>query len=83
MKQNYPNPFNPTTTIEFYAPKAVNVNIAVYNVLGQKVEVLLDKKVTAGSHTVSFNAKNLASGVYLYKLEAGDFTSYKKMILMK
>ncbi len=83
LEQNYPNPFNPTTTINYFTPKAGNVKISVYNVLGQLVKVLVDGNVTAGAHTVELKAGNLASGVYIYRMEAGNFTSFKKMILMK
>ena len=83
LKQNYPNPFNPLTTIEYYLPKSAHIKISVYNVLGEKVNVLLNKRDTAGYHTIKFNAGGLASGVYLCKLEAGEFVSFRKMILMK
>jgi len=83
LNQNYPNPFNPTTTIRYNIPKSENVRISVYNVLGQEVAVLLNEKVNAGNHTVEFKAANLSSGIYIYRMEAGSFTSYKKMIIMK
>lgn len=84
LNQNYPNPFNPSTTISFDLPNAADVTLSVYNVLGQRVATLLNnKKYTSGSHTLSFNATNLASGVYIYRLEAGAFTSLKRMTLIK
>jgi hypothetical protein len=84
LNQNYPNPFNPSTTISFNLPNAADVTLTVYNVLGQRVATLLNnKKYTSGSHTLSFDASNLASGVYIYRLEAGSFTSLKRMTLIK
>jgi len=83
LNQNYPNPFNPTTTISFNLEKASNVKLVVYNVLGQKVATLLDSRLNAGEQAVVFDASKLSSGVYFYRLDAGDFTSVKKMVLMK
>lgn len=83
LYQNYPNPFNPTTNIKFSLPEATNVKLVVYNALGQEVRVLVDQKFGAGSHNVPFNAANLTSGIYLYKIETKKFVDYKKMILMK
>jgi len=84
LNQNYPNPFNPSTTISFNLPNAADVRLTVYNVLGQRVATLLNNvKYTSGSHTLSFDASNLASGIYIYRLEAGTFTSQKRMTLIK
>jgi len=83
LHQNYPNPFNPTTVISFSLPQASNVTLKVYNALGQEVATLVNEFKAAQTHTVEFNASNLASGVYIYKLEAGNFSVSKKMILMK
>ncbi len=83
LDQNYPNPFNPTTTIKFALPVDSKVKINVYNSLGQLVETLVDKEMESGYHEVNFNAARLASGVYLYQLQAGDYVSVKKMILLK
>lgn len=83
LSQNYPNPFNPTTQIEFTLPKASNVQVKVFNTIGQEVATLADGMLSAGSHMVTFNAKNLASGMYFYRLTAGQFTSVKKMMLVK
>jgi hypothetical protein len=83
LYKNYPNPFNPSTTIEFDLPKSSNVKIEVYNIAGQKIQTLLNKKMSAGSHKVDFNAENLSSGVYFYKIEAGEFQDVKKMILLR
>jgi hypothetical protein len=83
LYQNYPNPFNPSTKIKFALPKAEDVIIEVYNTLGQKVEILLNQHMKAGQHEVELNASNLSSGVYFYKIEAGEFQDVKKMILLK
>jgi hypothetical protein len=83
LSQNYPNPFNPTTTINFNLAKASNVKLTVYNVLGQKVMTLVDSRMSAGQQTVKFDASKLTSGVYFYRLDAGNFSSVKKMLLVK
>ena len=83
LSQNYPNPFNPTTTINFSIGKASNVKLNIYNILGQKVTTLVNNFMNAGSYSVQFNASRLASGVYFYSIEAGDFQLNKKMILLK
>ena len=82
--QNYPNPFNPSTKIEYTIAEPSNVKLDIYNVLGQKVATLLDKKQQQpGAHEVTFNGLNLSSGVYLYRLEAGSRVSTKKMLLIR
>jgi hypothetical protein len=81
--QNYPNPFNPSTTIEFDLPKSSDVRIEVYNITGQKIQTLLDEKMSAGNHQVEFMAGNLSSGVYFYKIEKDEFQDVKKMIMIK
>jgi hypothetical protein len=83
LSQNYPNPFNPSTKIKFTLPKADKVKIELYNNLGQNVKDLLNKHMKAGQHEVEFNAQNLSSGVYFYKIEAGEFQDVKKMILLR
>ncbi len=83
LQQNYPNPFNPTTMIKYSIPLDQHVRLNVFNLLGQKVITLLDGMQKAGQHEVNFNASNLASGIYFYKLEAGNQSSIKKLILMK
>lgn len=83
MTQNYPNPFNPMTSFSITLPEPSDVKIEVLNVLGQVVETLVDGRVEAGQHTVTWSAENHASGIYLYKLTAGEHTATRKMILMK
>ena len=83
LSQNYPNPFNPTTEITFVLPKAGNVTLTVFNMLGQKVATLINDSQSSGVHTVKFNATNLSSGTYFYRLEAGTTTLVKKMMLLK
>ena len=83
LKQNYPNPFNPSTKIGFTLPSESNVKISIYNLIGQKVAEVVNSKFTAGNHSIDFNGSNLSSGIYLYKIEAGSFSSVKKMQLIK
>jgi hypothetical protein len=83
LEQNYPNPFNPTTVINFSLPKASDVQLSVYNILGEKITELVNGKMVAGNHSVNFNATNLASGMYIYRIQAGNFVSVKKMMLLK
>ena len=83
LNQNYPNPFNPTTKITFSLDKAEYTTLTIYNMLGQKVAVPFTGKLEAGKHEINFNASNLTSGVYFYKLESGNHKSMKKMLLMK
>ncbi len=83
LEQNYPNPFNPTTLIKYSIPQDQQVKLNVYNLLGQNVVSLVNGMQKAGEHEVTFDASNLASGVYFYKLEAGTRSSIKKMLLMK
>lgn len=83
LSQNYPNPFNPTTTVEFSIPKSGLVTLKIYDVLGKEVGVVVNEVKNAGSYRVDINASNLTSGVYFYKLEAGDFSQIKKMMLLK
>jgi hypothetical protein len=99
LQQNYPNPFNPTTTIRFQIPlnpplqggndpdlsgsRGIQVTLKVYNILGEEVVTLLDGYTSSGTQEVQFNAANLASGIYFYRLTTGNFTEVKKMMVMK
>ena len=83
LKQNYPNPFNPTTKINFAVAKESQVNLSVYNVLGELVSVLVNQQLKPGYYQYELNASNYVSGVYIYRYEAADFVSTKKMILLK
>jgi len=83
LSQNYPNPFNPSTTIDFSVVERGIVTLKVYNLLGQEVALLVNEEKTAGHYNVQFNASQLASGMYVYRLQTENFTSTKKMILMK
>ena len=81
--QNYPNPFNPSTTISFSIPKEEFVSLKVFNSLGEEVAELVNETLTAGSYSVSFNASKLTSGIYFYKIAAGNFFQTRKMMLVK
>ena len=83
LLQNYPNPFNPTTDIEYDLPSKVRVSLKVYDVLGQEIATLYSGQQDAGEHVVTFNGDRFASGVYFYRLQAGGYTSVKKMMLIK
>lgn len=83
LEQNYPNPFNPNTTIKFSIPKESQVTLLVYNMLGEKIKELKNEVMKAGYFDVVFDASNIASGVYLYRIKAGDFVQTKKMLLLK
>jgi hypothetical protein len=83
LHQNYPNPFNPSTSIEFALPKAGFVTLKIYNMLGEEVATLVSEKLPAGNHQRVWEAKGLASGVYLYRLQAGEFLQTKKLIWVR
>ncbi len=83
LAQNFPNPFNPTTTIHFTLPQDDVVRLNVYDASGRKVQTLVNGRTSKGTHTVQFNAANLASGIYLYRLETSAFSETKKMLLVK
>lgn len=83
LSQNYPNPFNPSTTINYYLPKGTNVELKVYDVVGQEVAVLVNEFKSAGEHSADFNAPSLSSGAYVYRLIAGNYIENKKMLLLK
>lgn len=83
LEQNYPNPFNPSTTIKFQLPKDGFVTLKVYDILGKEITTLLNEEKSQGKYEVTFDASNLSSGVYIYKLQAGDFVNSKKMLMIK
>ncbi len=83
LSQNYPNPFNPTTIIQYSIQKQGLVTLKVYNMLGEEVATLVNQNQSAGNYSVNFNASRLASGVYMYRIDAGNFTATKKLILLK
>jgi len=83
LSQNYPNPFNPSTSIRFSIPQSGNVKLDVFNTLGQKVASILNEQMNAGTHSVEFDASELVSGVYLYRISAANYTQSKRMMLIK
>jgi hypothetical protein len=83
LYQNYPNPFNPSTTIKYYLYKSSNVQLSIYNLSGQKIEILVDEFQTSGEHKIYWQPKGLSSGIYFYKYQADEFTETKKLILLK
>jgi len=83
LEQNYPNPFNPETTIQFSLPASGKVKISIYDILGRSVKTILDAQLTAGDHSINFNASDVASGIYFYKLTAGKYHATRKMMLLK
>lgn len=83
LAQNYPNPFNPVTKINFYLSGTSNVTLKIYDVLGRHIETLMDNRITAGQHEVEWHATGIASGVYVYQMQAGKFVESKKLILLK
>ncbi len=83
LEQNYPNPFNPTTTINYQLPTNSVVALKVYDVLGREMATLVNERQSAGSHSVRFDANNIPSGVYFYRLEAGGYHDTRKLLLLK
>jgi len=85
LQQNYPNPFNPSTVIHYQIPKLSNVSLKVFDILGREIATLVNKEQQAGNYSVDFSMKNyhLSSGIYFYRLSAGNFIQTKKMILIK
>ncbi|MBK6913705.1 MAG: T9SS type A sorting domain-containing protein [Ignavibacteriales bacterium] len=83
LLQNYPNPFNPSTTIKFQVPNSSFVNLKVYDILGRKVATLVNEEKPVGSYEVNFDASQLSSGIYFYKLQAGSYVETKKMTLLR
>ena len=83
LEQNYPNPFNPTTTINFSIPEATKVTLTIYNLLGERVSVLVNSELEAGNYSYQWNARNVATGLYIYELRTDNFVSVKKMVSLK
>lgn len=83
LENNYPNPFNPTTIIQFALPESGNFSLKVYNILGQEVAALVDGQLSAGTHRVNFDASNLSSGMYIYRLAGNNVNLVKKMLLLR
>jgi len=83
LAQNYPNPFNPSTTIKFSIPQSSNVTLKIFNTLGQEVTSLINQNMESGVHTINFDASQLNSGIYFYRLDAGSYSEVKKMTLLK
>lgn len=83
LEQNYPNPFNPTTKIKYQIPEAGFISLIVYDILGREVATLVNEEKPTGSYDIEFDGSGLSSGVYFYKLQTGNFSSIKKMILMR
>lgn len=83
LSQNYPNPFNPSTTIKFTIPESAMVTLSIFNALGEEVALLVNRVMESGTYEVNFNAVGLNSGMYFYRIQAGDFTQVKKMTLLK
>ena len=83
LNQNYPNPFNPTTTISYSIKSAGDVTLKVYDMLGTEVAYLVNERQEAGNYSIEFNAAELPSGIYVYRLASGNFMETKKLVLLK
>ena len=83
LEQNYPNPFNPSTAIKFAVPEKSNVVIKIYDILGNEIITLVNEEMDAGWYEKSFNANGISSGVYLFRMQAGNYVNTKKMLLIK
>jgi len=83
LKQNYPNPFNPTTTIEYSLPNPSFTTLKIYDILGREIQTLVQERQTAGPHSVVFEARDLPSNIYFYKLEGDGFYEIRKMVLVR
>ncbi len=83
LEQNYPNPFNPSTTIRYSLPSAGDIELTVFDVFGSEIETLINQRQPAGIYSIDFDAPNLSSGIYFYRLIAGSFSQTKKLILLK
>jgi hypothetical protein len=83
LNQNYPNPFNPATSISFFVPKDGHVSLKVFDILGKEIATIVDRNMESGEHHYEWNASDYASGIYFYRITAGDFVQTKKMMLLK
>ena len=83
LRQNYPNPFNPSTSIEYTLSQSVEVSLIVFNLRGQEIAYLVNEFQQTGNHSVTWNATDFSSGIYIYRLQAGDFVITRKMVLLK
>ena len=83
LSQNYPNPFNSSSVLKYSIPKSSQVTLKIFNTLGEEIETLVNEEKPAGTYELTWNAANLPSGVYFYRLQAGDFVQIRKMILLK
>ena len=83
ISPNYPNPFNALTTIDYRLPKTLSVKIGIFDILGNRIDLISDGRQEAGEHRIIWNAADLSSGVYYYKIQAGDFAKTGKMLLQK
>jgi len=83
LSQNYPNPFNSSTNIKFNLDKAADVRLAIYNILGEKIAILVDGRIDAGEHTISWDASQFVSGIYFYKFFVNDHSEARRMVLLK
>ncbi|MBL8017848.1 MAG: T9SS type A sorting domain-containing protein, partial [Ignavibacteria bacterium] len=83
LSQNYPNPFNPVTTIKFAVPASGLIKLTVYDMLGRKIKALTNEMLAAGTYSVNWDASDLPSGLYFYRLEGDNFAETKKMVLIK
>jgi hypothetical protein len=83
LAQNYPNPFNPSTTIRYALPNRAHVTLTVFSTLGQQVATLVNENQEAGYHDVRFDGSGLASGVYFYRIQAGDFVQTKRLLILR
>ena len=83
LYQNYPNPFNPSTHIDFSLPESANIQLEIYNILGQKVQTLKNERMAPGYYSITFEANSLSSGIYIYQLQMGNKVITKRMLLLK
>ena len=83
LSQNYPNPFNPTTKINYSIHQSTQVTVKLFDILGNEIETLVNEEKLTGTYEITWNAENISSGVYLYRIQAGDFVQSKKMVFMK